>query len=297
MYDQVCNTTVTGRSCETTDEGTTLVPVQHGYERSTGTEEVISVPSHVPTSTPEHTNQKEQTMATKATNPLAERIEQMFATLEDLVVKAEASKEEGKALSSFVTKLNGVVSFVDGLDESDGLTILGAMNGQAEAWPVTFEAMKDIASTLSKASGLDRTEGDACVTQIRAAKELGWELAGLDDLTERADQLITRWESTSPKGTSSTGENAGKPLGFTIQSKCSCGFTRSTSKDNLNSHRYQLQQHEKDEHKHLNVAKGSTWHKDVTKALSDVKDGAVNLVNVEATDEHNGWTFEKVEKA
>lgn len=212
---------------------------------------------------------------------LQERIDLSFATLEDMVTKAEASKEENQSVREFAAKVNGLVKYVDNLNGSAG-QIVEALGDHAQSWSDVIDNLRTIGAQVSKSSGLDRSAGDESVNALKVLS--GAPLFAFDDTPElkaKADDLIARWATSAPTK-STRGDGSGTPvpeLGFTVAVSCQvqgCGHRATTSKDNLNSIRRQAQVHARDTHKVLAVDRGSEFHRGITEALKLVMEGNGN---------------------
>lgn len=211
---------------------------------------------------------------------LAERIDLTFATLEEVVTKAESAKEETQAVREFAAKVNGLVKFVDNMNGS-AAQVVEALGDKAEVWPQLISELREIGSEVSKASGLDRTSGDESVNALRMLA--GAPLFAFDedaDAKAKADDLIARWAASAPKSTA-RGEGSGNPvpeLGFTVKCSCqrdSCNWSASTTKDNRNSFWRQASLHMRDGHKIVASGAKDELGKGTIEAMTKVMSGEV----------------------
>lgn len=227
---------------------------------------------HLHTDTSFHTGGGEPQRKTMST--LIDRIELAFSTLDEVVQAAEKAKTENAGVVSFANKVKGLVSFVDGLDETVKYQTLDAIGDLSDQWVQTFAGLQAISTKVGAAAGIDRTAGDESVKALQALLSLN----AFDDMpTEkaRAEDLIARWTASAPTKASGTrGEGKGvDPLGFTVTAICEhegCNYTTTTEKDNLNSIRNEMKKHTKEAHKVLNVERGTPLHLGMTEGLDAV---------------------------
>lgn len=202
-----------------------------------------------------------------------ERVTGVLDTLDALILSAETAKQSTRQDAKYAQAARTLAELAQaGAEVTEHVIVSGDLAREAAK-------LTELADALTRATGADRGQGDALSAQVSGMLQAGITLS--DEITQRASDAVTRWQSSNPgKGSKSTGgprASTGQGQGHHIEMRCSCGWSGHDS-SNPNSARWLVLGHlVKNTQSHASITvkpgKGDADHTKLTEAIYPVAKG------------------------